>query len=51
MVTRSLAQDSISAGVGIVYLSVHADNDAAIRLYETLGFAVTGPKSADMLLG
>jgi ribosomal protein S18 acetylase RimI-like enzyme len=51
MVTRSLAQDSIDAGVGIVYLSVHAENDAAIRLYESLGFAVTGPKSADMLLG
>lgn len=51
MVTRSLAQDSIAAGVGIVYLSVHADNDAAIRLYQSLGFAATGPKSADMLLG
>jgi len=51
MVTRSLAQDSVAAGVGIVYLSVHADNDAAIRLYRNLGFAVTGPKSADMLLG
>lgn len=50
-ITRSLAQDSISAGAGIVYLSVQADNDAAIRLYQTLGFAVTGPKSADMLLG
>jgi ribosomal protein S18 acetylase RimI-like enzyme len=51
MVTLSLAQDSIAAGVGLVYLSVHADNDAAIRLYGSLGFGVTGPMSADMLLG
>jgi ribosomal protein S18 acetylase RimI-like enzyme len=51
MVTRSLAQDSIDSGVGIVYLSVHADNGGALRLYEKLGFAVTGPKFADMVLG
>jgi ribosomal protein S18 acetylase RimI-like enzyme len=51
LVTRSLAQDSVDAGVGLVYLSVHADNEDAIRLYEKLGFAVTGPMSADMLLG
>ena len=50
-ITLSLAQDSVAAGVGLVYLSVHADNDAAIRLYRSLGFAATGPKSADMLLG
>ena len=50
-ITRSLAQDSIAAGVGIVYLGVNANNDAAIRLYEKLGFAVAGAKSADMLLG
>jgi ribosomal protein S18 acetylase RimI-like enzyme len=50
-IALSLAQDSIAAGVGLVYLSVHSDNDAAIRLYRSLGFAVTGPKAADMLLG
>jgi ribosomal protein S18 acetylase RimI-like enzyme len=50
-ITRSLAQDSVAAGVGIVYLGVHAENEAAIRLYEQLGFAVVGSKSADMLLG
>lgn len=50
-ITRSLAQDSIGAGVGIVYLGVHADNKGAKRLYERLGFAVNGSKSADLLLG
>jgi len=51
LVTRSLAQDSIDAGVGFVYLSVHGDNDQALRLYGEIGFAPIGPKSADMLLG
>jgi ribosomal protein S18 acetylase RimI-like enzyme len=51
MVTRSLAQDSIDAGVGIVYLSVYEDNDRALRLYRQLGFAMTGPRTIELLLG
>ena len=48
-VTRVLADDSIAAGVDLVYLGVYADNEGAIRLYERLGFSMLGGRSADML--
>jgi ribosomal protein S18 acetylase RimI-like enzyme len=49
-ITRQLAADSLAEGVEIVYLGVYADNARAIGLYERLGFARLGGKSADMLL-
>jgi ribosomal protein S18 acetylase RimI-like enzyme len=49
-ITRQLAADSLAEGVDIVYLGVYADNARAIGLYERLGFARLGGKSADMLL-
>jgi ribosomal protein S18 acetylase RimI-like enzyme len=49
-ITLSLARDSIADGVDLVYLGVYADNARAIRLYDRLGFAMLGPRSADMLL-
>ena len=48
-ITRLLAADSRAEGVDLIYLGVYADNDAAIRLYERLGFAILGGRSADML--
>jgi ribosomal protein S18 acetylase RimI-like enzyme len=50
IVTHMLARDSVAAGVALVYLGVYAENSAAIRLYETLGFSILGPRSSDMLL-
>ena len=48
-ITRVLADDSIAAGVNLVYLGVYGDNEGAIRLYERLGFSILGGRSADML--
>ncbi len=49
VITLALARDSIAAGAGLVHLSVHVDNVPASRLYDRLGFATLGPRSADML--
>jgi GNAT superfamily N-acetyltransferase len=48
-VTRTLAADSVAHGVSLIYLGVYAENETAIRLYERLGFAVLGVRSADLL--
>jgi ribosomal protein S18 acetylase RimI-like enzyme len=40
----------VATGFDLVYLGVHAENTHAIQLYEQLGFATLGPRSADMLL-
>jgi ribosomal protein S18 acetylase RimI-like enzyme len=48
-ITRRLAADSLAEGVSLIYLGVYADNLDAIRLYERLGFAILGGRSADML--
>jgi ribosomal protein S18 acetylase RimI-like enzyme len=48
-ITLALARDSVAAGCDLVYLGVYADNTAAIRLYNRLGFAMLGPRSSDML--
>jgi ribosomal protein S18 acetylase RimI-like enzyme len=48
-VTRVLVGDSRAEGVDLIYLGVYADNTAAIRLYQRLGFAILGGQSADML--
>jgi ribosomal protein S18 acetylase RimI-like enzyme len=50
LVTLALARDSVATGFDLVYLGVHAENTHAIQLYEQLGFATLGPRSADMLL-
>jgi ribosomal protein S18 acetylase RimI-like enzyme len=48
-ITRVLVGDSRAEGVDLIYLGVYADNTAAIRLYQRLGFAILGGRSADML--
>jgi ribosomal protein S18 acetylase RimI-like enzyme len=50
LITLALARDSVAAGFDLVYLGVYADNAPAMRLYQQLGFATMGPRSADMLL-
>lgn len=50
LITLALARDSLASGYDLVYLGVYADNTPAIRLYEQLGFATLGSRSADMLL-
>lgn len=49
-ITGTLARDSRSTGADLIYLGVYADNIGALRLYKSLGFAVLGPRSSDMLL-
>jgi ribosomal protein S18 acetylase RimI-like enzyme len=50
LITMALARDSLAAGYDLVYLGVYAENTPAINLYERLGFAMLGSRSADMLL-
>ena len=50
LITLALARDSLAIGFDLVYLGVYADNTPAMRLYERLGFATLGLRSADMLL-
>jgi ribosomal protein S18 acetylase RimI-like enzyme len=48
-ITATLARDSRAEGMDLIYLGVHAENLGALRLYKSLGFAVLGPRSVDML--
>lgn len=50
LLMQALARDSLAAGARLVYLGVHAENERAIGVYERSGFAILGPRSADMLL-
>ena len=50
LVTLAAARDSLAAGSEWTYLGVFADNDAAIRLYEGIGFARVGDPGPDLLL-
>jgi len=49
LVTRVLAAESLADGVDLIYLGVYTENAGAIRLYERLGFAILGDRSADLL--
>jgi ribosomal protein S18 acetylase RimI-like enzyme len=50
LITQALVHDSVAGGFDLVYLGVYPENIRAIRLYERLGFATLGPRSAEMLL-
>jgi ribosomal protein S18 acetylase RimI-like enzyme len=50
LATALAMREAIAAGSQIVHLAVEADNDAALRLYERLGFATVGEAAPDMLL-
>lgn len=50
LATALAVQDALEAGSPIVHLAVEADNDAALRLYERMGFATVGEASPDLLL-
>ena len=48
--TAALTADALAEGCRWVYLGVFAGNDAAIRMYEGLGFVRLGPPAPDLLL-
>jgi ribosomal protein S18 acetylase RimI-like enzyme len=50
LVTAIVAADAIAAGSEWTYLGVFAENDTAIRLYESLGFTSLGGPSPDLIL-
>jgi GNAT superfamily N-acetyltransferase len=50
IVTAAAVRDAASAGSEWTYLGVYADNHAAIRLYEGVGFERIGDVSPDLLL-
>ena len=50
LVTDLAVDEGIEAGCTWIYLGVFADNRAAIRMYERLGFVVVGGPAPDLLL-
>lgn len=50
LATAMAVHDAIGAGSDIVHLAVEVDNQAAVQLYETLGFAIVGEPTPDLLL-
>ncbi|MEO5703824.1 MAG: GNAT family N-acetyltransferase [Candidatus Limnocylindrales bacterium] len=50
LATALAVRDALEAGSPIVHLSVEADNEAALHLYERLGFATVGEAAPDLLL-
>jgi ribosomal protein S18 acetylase RimI-like enzyme len=48
--TALAVADSLEAGSDLVHLAVDVGNDAAVRFYETLGFALVGDAVPDLLL-
>ena len=49
-ITAVAMVDSVDAGSDWIHLGVFADNTPARRLYESLGFAMSGDPGPDMLL-
>lgn len=50
LATALAVRDALAAASPIIHLAVEADNDAALRVYERLGFATVGEASPDLLL-
>lgn len=50
LATSLVVVDALEVGSPVVHLSVQVDNDAGLRLYESLGFAVIGEPAPDLLL-
>jgi GNAT superfamily N-acetyltransferase len=50
LVTETLVRDAVAEGSRWTHLGVFAENHAARRLYERLGFVAVGPPAPDMLL-
>ena len=50
LVTATATRDAVDAGSELIHLGVFADNTGAIRLYESLGFAMGSAPGPDMLL-
>lgn len=50
LATALAVQDALAAGSSVIHLAVEVDNEAALRLYERLGFATVGEAAPDLLL-
>ena len=50
LVTATAMVDAIDAGSSLIHLGVFSDNTPARRLYEGLGFMMSGDPGPDMLL-
>ena len=50
LATSLAVADALEARSPVVHLSVEVDNDAGLKLYESLGFAVIGEPAPDLLL-
>jgi ribosomal protein S18 acetylase RimI-like enzyme len=50
LVTALAVRDALEAGSDVVHLAVEVDNQAAVQLYQTLGFAIVGEPAPDLLL-
>lgn len=50
LATALAVRESLDAGSDVVHLAVEVDNQAAVHLYETLGFAIVGEPTPDLLL-
>jgi ribosomal protein S18 acetylase RimI-like enzyme len=50
LATAVAVRDAIESGGDVVHLAVEVDNQAAVRLYEALGFAIVGEPAPDLLL-
>ncbi|HYK96173.1 MAG TPA: GNAT family N-acetyltransferase [Candidatus Dormibacteraeota bacterium] len=50
LATALAVREALDAGSDVVHLAVEVDNHAAVRLYETLGFAIVGEPAPDLLL-
>lgn len=50
LVTANAMLDAVDAGSELIHLGVYADNVPARRLYESLGFVMSGEPGADLLL-
>jgi GNAT superfamily N-acetyltransferase len=50
LATAIAVRDAIAGGSDVVHLAVEVDNQAAVQLYATLGFAIVGEPTPDLLL-
>jgi ribosomal protein S18 acetylase RimI-like enzyme len=50
LATAVAVREALDAGSDVVHLAVEVDNQAAVHLYETLGFAIVGEPAPDLLL-
>jgi ribosomal protein S18 acetylase RimI-like enzyme len=50
LATARAVREALDAGSDVIHLAVEVDNQAAVHLYESLGFAIVGEPAPDLLL-